>query len=183
MYRLASFRTVITLELVAIVAGAANAWLFATVIGPQVPKELEVYANTVALTLGVIWLFFSTSIWLRADEESKKVAAAIEQNDEVTFLNEAAKRVSPVVWLLYFQISALTLVGFDLFHVGPGAEVFAGILNFLIFFLVVTTCWINWDGDDSLNGIVVVHNAKKVKRDWLEKLNATLGKQTLERQS
>lgn len=176
MYRLTSVKAVVGLEMVSAIVGAVNAYLFAAIIGPHVPKELDVYANTTALTLGVVWLFFSTYILFRCDEETKKVAEAIDEEDEAKFLKEASKRLSPAYWLIYAEVSLLTLVGFDLFHVDPESRIFAIVINFLISFVVSTTVWVAWDADDSLQGIVVVYNVQKIKKEWLARLKEILGK-------
>lgn len=170
MYKLGSIWSVVSAEVVAATLGVANTWLFLK-IGKMVPSELEVYANTVALTLGVVWLFFSTSIWLRTDEESKNVSKAIASGGREMFLDEASKRVSPVIWLLYYQISLFTLLGFDLFHIASGAELVAGVINFLISMLIVLTVVLLKDSDDSLSGIVFVSNVSEIASEWWGLLN------------
>jgi len=176
MYRIASIRSLVGIHLAALAIALINASLFIFVIGPRVPQDLEVYANTVVLTLGVIWLFFSTSIWLRGDEETKKTAEAIDNNDKKTFLTESSKRLSPAIWMLYFEITLLTLLGFDAFRVTAESSMFAGLINVLISYLIALTFLINYDGDDSLSGIIIVYNLNKIPSDWLKELNKILGK-------
>ncbi len=174
MFHISSLKDLSWLLLKSAVVGILNAWLFAMVIGPQVPKELDAYANTVAVTVGVIWLFFTTSIWVITDGESKKVAEAIEDHEEAKFLREASKRVSPGIWLIYAVATIATLATFDLFHVGSGVEIFASALNFIISFLVIVGAIVVLDSDDSLKGVVVVSNASEASEEWLTKLRTRM---------
>ncbi|MBI3980583.1 hypothetical protein HY345_01135 [Candidatus Microgenomates bacterium] len=176
MYRISSLGYLLGIHLLSVLIAFCNAWLFTNVIGPRIPSELEVYSNTVALTLGVIWLFFSTSIWLRTDEETKLTAEAIDKKDKAMFLTQASKRLSPGIWLLYFEITVLTLLGFDLFHVESEGMMAGMIINLLISFLVSLTFIINYDSDDSLTGMIVVYNTQKIPREWLNELERIFGK-------
>lgn len=131
-------------------------------------KGDEVAVNTFVLNLFVGWIFLSAWLLTRADEEWKKVQAAVHSEDEETFLVEAPKKIALSVQVVYWIISVLTVVSFHLFHFESFLVLFS--VHFGVGFLVAIMSQVLLDLDDPLSGII---NVEGVPDEWLKKLKKT----------
>ncbi len=165
----ASWRPLTLMLLVAVAAGLINVLVFLMVTNPlmEESKGDEVGVSAYASTFFIGWVFFSAWFLARADEELKKVEAAVRQGDQATFLREAQKRMALSIRLLYLIISALTILSFHFFHLG--SLLISSEILFGVGFLVSITVLFLWDLDAPVGGAIA---APDIPAEWVQALRA-----------
>ena len=162
-----TWRPLTLMLLAGLAAGVINVLFFNYVMQPLTAdaKGDEVAVSTYVINLFVGWVFFSAWFLARADDELKKVEAAVHRLDKETFLEEAPKQIALSIRILYLLISALVILSFHLFHME--SQLITGEIQFGVGFLVVITALFLWDLDEPIGGAIGVTD---VPEEWLEEL-------------
>ena len=163
-----TWRPLTLMLLVSLAAGVANVLFFSYVMQPltaDVKADDTVAVSTYVINLFVGWVFFSAWFLARADDELKKVEAAVHRLDKETFLEEAPKQIALSIRILYLLISALVILSFHLFHLEN--QLITSEIQFGVGFLVVITALFLWDLDEPIGGAIGVTD---VPEEWLEEL-------------
>jgi hypothetical protein len=162
-----AWRGLVIMLLIGIGAGLLNVLLFIMVTNPLTAngKADEVAVSTYSINFFVGWVFFSAWFLARADDELKKVEAAVHRLDKETFMEEAPKQIAISIRILYLMISALVILSFHLFHMEN--LLITSEIQFGTGFLVVTTALVLWDLDNPIGGAIA---APGIPEEWLEEL-------------